>query len=540
MRSWVAPASACACIVVSFTVVLGGSPGSASGGPRQATHGHANEGAAEAIATPMVHQVSLARPADRRCSRVAAPRRQARCEDSLLPPSHAAMDMGKPDYGGGAVPRGLRRSLDALTGPRGVPSRVLTITAAMGTLEVGGVTRPAMTFNGTTPGPTLRVRQGELVEVRLRNQDIRRGVTIHWHGVDVPGREDGVAGVTQNAVLPGEEYVYRFSPPDAGTFWYHSHQDSLRQVRMGLVGAIVVEPAAPADPPAGTDVTSVIHTYGPTLTLDGRTGQVPVSVDAGTSVRVRLVNSDSGAAFVSASSPFLLVAIDGFDIDDPTPLADTAVEIPAGGRVDLAFTPTEEPVRVGVLGGPSFVIGPLGGPDPPALTAGTLFDPLTYGRPGGSTAARSEFGSIDRDFDYRVGQRFGFLDGRYGNWFTINGRMIPDVPMFVVGEGDVVRVRIANTSAAAHPMHLHGHHALVLARNGQPATGAAWWVDSLEVQPGESYELAFVADNPGVWMFHCHNLPHARAGLVTHLMYAGVTSPYAIGRVTSRLANQPE
>ncbi len=450
------------------------------------------------------------------------------------------MDMGRPDYGGGTAPRVARRSLDSLTGPRGTPLRSFTLTAAMGTLDVDGVTRPVMTFNGTTPGPSLRIRQGELVEVRLRNTDIRRGVTIHWHGIDVPGREDGVAGVTQNAVLPGEEYVYRFVPPDAGTYWYHSHQDSLRQVRMGLVGAIVVEPAAPTGQPANADITSVIHIYGATLTLDGRTGEVPVAAESGARVRIRFVNSDSGAAFVSASDPFRVAAIDGVDIEGPTPIAGSAVELPAGGRVDLEVDIAQDPVRVGVLGGPSLVIGPPGGQNPPVLVASTIFDPLTYGTPGGSAAARGAFGVIDRDFSYRIGQRFGYLDGRHGNWFTINGRMVPDVPMFVVADEDVVRVRIHNTSSAAHPMHLHGHHALVVARNGQIATGSAWWVDSLAVQPGESYDLVFAADNPGVWMFHCHNLPHARAGLVTHLMYGGVESPYSIGRVTSRLVNQPE
>ena len=59
-------------------------------------------------------------------------------------------------------------------------------------------------------------------------------------------------------------------------------------------------------------------------------------------------------------------------------------------------------------------------------------------------------------------------------------------------------------------MHLHGHHALVLARNGVAATGSPWWVDSLNVRDDETYDIAFVADNPGIWMDHCHNLEHAR------------------------------
>ncbi|HVQ87191.1 MAG TPA: multicopper oxidase domain-containing protein, partial [Actinomycetes bacterium] len=73
--------------------------------------------------------------------------------------------------------------------------------------------------------------------------------------------------------------------------------------------------------------------------------------------------------------------------------------------------------------------------------------------------------------------------------------------------------------------------------NGEPATGSPWWVDSLNVRDGEDYDIAFVADNPGVWMDHCHNLPHAAQGLVAHLMYLGYTTPYVVGGESD---NQPE
>ncbi|WP_432993733.1 multicopper oxidase domain-containing protein [Dactylosporangium sp. CA-233914] len=78
-------------------------------------------------------------------------------------------------------------------------------------------------------------------------------------------------------------------------------------------------------------------------------------------------------------------------------------------------------------------------------------------------------------------------------------------------------------------MHLHGHHAVVLSGNGVAATGSPWWTDSLEVADGEAYEIAFVADNPGVWVDHCHNLSHAAEGLLAHLAYTGVATPYRIG-----------
>jgi FtsP/CotA-like multicopper oxidase with cupredoxin domain len=123
----------------------------------------------------------------------------------------------------------------------------------------------------------------------------------------------------------------------------------------------------------------------------------------------------------------------------------------------------------------------------------------------------------------------------------VNGGLFPDVPMYVVDEGDVVRMTIRNDSGDVHPMHLHGHHALVLSRDGVPSTGSPWWVDSLEVEDGESFETAFVADNPGVWMFHCHNLEHAADGLVAHLAYTGTSTPFRVGTdIGGGAVNAPE
>jgi FtsP/CotA-like multicopper oxidase with cupredoxin domain len=159
---------------------------------------------------------------------------------------------------------------------------------------------------------------------------------------------------------------------------------------------------------------------------------------------------------------------------------------------------------------------------------------LSYGAPApiGFDPAKAT-----RSFRYDIGRRPGFVQGRPGLWWTVNGHMFPNMPMFVVEEGDVVKVRISNHSGDVHPMHLHGHHAVVLARDGARATGSPWWFDSLNVKDGETFDVAFLADNPGIWMDHCHNLKHARQGLVTHLMYAGVSDPYRVGGAPG---NEPE
>ena len=168
-------------------------------------------------------------------------------------------------------------------------------------------------------------------------------------------------------------------------------------------------------------------------------------------------------------------------------------------------------------------------PQPPET-----LDLLAYGAP---TAVGFDATAPDRTFDYVIGRRIGIIDGRPGNFWTINGRMFPDVPMFHVREGDVVVMRIRNDTGEVHPMHLHGHHVVVLSRGAEAATGSPWWVDSLDVRPGESYEIAFVADNPGIWSDHCHTLAHAVDGLVAHLMYEGVSTPFTINGAEG---NHPE
>jgi FtsP/CotA-like multicopper oxidase with cupredoxin domain len=136
-----------------------------------------------------------------------------------------------------------------------------------------------------------------------------------------------------------------------------------------------------------------------------------------------------------------------------------------------------------------------------------------------------------------LGNRFGFYDGRFNVLYTINGEVFPDTPMFMVQKGDLVKVTFINHSFEDHPMHLHGHHLLVLSRNGDAVSGSPWWTDTLNVAPGETYEVAFLADNPGIWMDHCHNLDHAAVGMVMHLGYDAITSPFEVGRGTP---NQPE
>lgn len=487
--------------------------------------------------------------------------------DSRVPGAYAPTAAGQPDHGSGlhgpnqnaghgqpapedAQPGSADAetleavSVSELTGPEtsGPADVTAELVARTGTVELrAGHPFTGYTLNGSTPGPTIRARAGELVEVTLRNENVADGVTLHWHGVDVPNAMDGVAGVTQDAVPPGESYTYRFRADQVGTFWYYSHQVSHRQVRAGLFGALVLEPdpaeAATTSPAEQGDAVALLHTYPDgTRTVNGRSGQVHHRADPGDVLRVRLINTDDSPTSVwVAGSDFRVVGIDGTEVNAPPPVRDQRVQVTAGGRADLQVqVPSSGGVRIHAPG-VSMVAGPEGAsaPEQPGTPAQVL-DPLTYG-----TAAPLDFEASepDRSFEYNIGRRPGFLRGTPGYWWTVNGRMGHDVPMFIVAEGDVVRFEITNRSGHVHPMHLHGHHVVVLSRDGVPASGSPWWVDSLNVAHGETYEVAFVADNPGIWMDHCHNLPHAVQGLIAHVAYAGVSSPFRLGADTG---NEPE
>jgi FtsP/CotA-like multicopper oxidase with cupredoxin domain len=453
---------------------------------------------------------------------------------SLVPSTYNVMEMGSTDLGGGPAHdhhASSGRSVADLTGPAtGAPDVAVELAATQGRFPLAsGEQVEGYTLNGSSPGPAIEARQGDLVQVTLTNVDVPDGVTLHWHGVDVPNAEDGVAGVTQDAVRPGQEHVYRFVAEDAGTYWYHSHQVSHAQVRGGLFGTLVVLPPGER---AEQDVVATVHTYSGRRTINGSTGENAVITEPGRPVRVRLVNTDNGPlrAWVSGA-PFRIAAVDGTDVHAPTDVTDRGVVVTAGGRVDLLV---DAPARIDTSGGAAIVLGPRFTQIEVAPEPTRQVDLLTYGSPADIAFDPED---ADRRFSYEVGRRIGFLDGKPGFWWTVNGRLFPDVPMFHVQEGDVVRMTISNDSGDVHPMHLHGHHAVVLSRDGVAATGSPWVVDSLNVEDGATYEIAFVADNPGIWMDHCHNLDHARDGLVAHLAYAGVTEPFQVGGDSE---NEPE
>lgn len=450
--------------------------------------------------------------------------------ESRLPGSYDVMDYGLVDLGGGPDSSAAAFSVADEKGAAGTPDLRVTLTAAKAKVRLAsGADVDAWTFDKIVPGPELRVRQGDLVEVTVANKDIAEGVTIHWHGLDVPNAEDGVAGVTQDAVLPGKTYTYRFRPEQVGTFWYHTHENASDGVKRGLYGTLVILPRGPL--PQKLDLTLPVHTFSGRTAIGLNDAVQRRAVKPGTAVRLRLINTNSAAMRIRlAGMQASVVAIDGAEIEPAQVAQGEDIEVGGGGRYDVAFQMPPGAASAEVVGSEAaLVLSPDGTGEPPAGGSRAVFDPASRAAavPGAAT--------FDRRFRLEIGQKPGFLDGRPGRYWSLNGKLYPRVPMFMVSQGDLVLIELINDSGSVHPMHLHGHHFTVLTRNGKAVK--PWSTDTLNMLGHERYEVSFRADNPGIWMLHCHNLPHAADGLTMHVMYDGVETPYRAGDAAH---NHPE
>jgi len=407
-----------------------------------------------------------------------------------------------------------------------------------------GAVIEAWTYNGEI-APELRVKHGDMVEVKLINKDIESGVTIHWHGYNVPNAMDGVPGMTQNVVMPGQSFIYKFRAEQEGTYWFHSHQQAAEQVVKGLFGTLIVEPEQESEI-YDEQLTLINHRWETDQRYKKAFGNSDElqwkQVDAGETVKLRIINAHNHSEkYVLQGTEFGIASIDGVRIQDPQPLSDeTAFRIGSGGRYDVIFTMPDHPVlfKLGDSNNesnPGIIFYNDNPPEKLTFKAeSVMFDPSDYGKPVvNDVTAANEF---DREFQMILGNEMGFYDGKFHFLWTINGEVYPRVPTFIVKEGDKVKTTFVNKSLTEHPMHLHGHHMTVLKKNNEKVS-TPWLTDTLNVMPGESYEVAFIADNPGMWMDHCHNLDHAATGMILHLMYDHVIPSYEVG---TRSGNLPD
>ncbi|SFP97483.1 Multicopper oxidase with three cupredoxin domains (includes cell division protein FtsP and spore coat protein CotA) [Roseivivax halotolerans] len=436
--------------------------------------------------------------------------------------------------------------------PRGVRAALPVLEAGASRVQIApeGYSDTALwTFNGSFPGPELRFAQGERFAWRVENR-LETPTAVHWHGIRIDNAMDGVPGVTQDPILPGTGFDYDFVLPDAGTYWYHSHAQSVEQVERGLYGALVVEETDP--PEVDADITLVIDDIrlgddaqiipdfdnmhdrshagriGNVILTNGRP-QAEYQVRQHDRLRLRLINASNARIFELGLYGLAgwIVALDGMPLAEPEAALDTLTLAPAQ-RMDLIVDVTGEDEafllhfdRTGGYAQASFRIGSgtRARREPPAALPPNPDFPIDLANAvpqrvlmeGGAMRGLSEA--------MHLGE---VLTGRQlaekGLFWALNGQVGRDMlPLLEVPRGQSVRLGIVNDTAFPHAMHLHGmHFAEVL-----PDSTLGPLRDTILLAQGETKELAFAAHNPGDWLFHCHMLGHHAAGMGTFIRVTG-------------------
>ena len=439
------------------------------------------------------------------------------------------------------------------------PASEFKIIAAQGRVSLVGKRYPdtdVWCYDARVPGPELRVRQGEPVRIVVENR-LAEDTTVHWHGIRLPIAMDGVPGISQPPIKPGESFTYEFTPPDAGTFWYHPHADSLQQLGRGMAGALIVEEPQPV--PVDRSVLWVLQDWrlksdaqiasgfgnGMDAAMSGRVGNTVTingavsdrePVRAGERVRLRLVNGALArimALRFEGHKP-LIIAVDGQPCEPHEPDGGRVLLGPAM-RIDLMLDMQGEPgrryrVTDDFYDGLSYWLTELAYDTRAPLREHSLDAPLTLPRnpvpePDLAAAERHELklqgGMMGGGGMAGMG---GMSDASHATW-AINGMStigdgqsgMPPLLTLQLGRSQVLTLR--NDTAWWHPMHLHGHSFRLLRRNGTEVPHRQW-ADTVLVPPRETVDIAFVADNPGDWMLHCHVADHQMSGLMTILRIA--------------------
>ena len=401
-------------------------------------------------------------------------------------------------------------------------------------------------YSGTVPGPVLRPRQGTPFRTAVENR-LTENTTVHWHGIRLPNAMDGVPGLTQKSIAPGERFEYSFTPPDAGTFWYHSHDDSLVQMGRGLAGALIVEEAEP--PAVDRELLWTIQDWrltndaqiasgfnnrmetamdgrvGNTVTINGRVSET-VPVRAGERIRLRLINAAIArlmALHFEGHRP-VIVALDGQPCEPHEP-ADGRVLLGPAMRADVMLDMQGEPghsysVVDDFYDRLTYTLVRLSYGNAPPLRqhpsdAALRLPPNPLPRPDLSSAVVHEV----RMQGGMMGGMGMMGMGADAAW-AINGQSMTGdgdagmPPLFGVDRGRSCVLDFKNETAWWRPMHLHGHSFNVISRGGASVPHDEWG-DTVLVRPREQVRVAFVADNPGDWMLHCHVMEHQVGGLMT-------------------------
>ena len=430
------------------------------------------------------------------------------------------------------------------TASGGGPVREVHLVAAPGEVEVApGRTYRTWLYNGQFPGPEIRAKEGERLRITVENQ-LPEETTIHWHGIPLENAMDGVPGLTQEPIAPGDTFVYEYEATPAGTYIFHSHVNL--QLDRGLLGALVIEERTPhvaydreytlmlddflpGEPQplselagrgcmmGGGMMGGIVPPYEGLL-INGRLPEDPAVFEAkrGERLRIRFVNPGGANTYrvAIAGHRMSVTHTDGRPVE---PVEVDSFYIGMGERYDVI-------VEANNPGAWTVMAAPVEGDAPPAQAVLRYTDAARSapvegapeGLQGGRLLEYRDLQSVetlpaggsgpDRTFDLTLS---GGMMMNPDVW-TIDGQAYPDADLLEIREGERVRVNIMNMSMMLHPMHLHGH----FFRAGNAVK------DTIIAEPHMGrVSFDFLADNPGRWFFHCHNLYHLHSGMAREFRY---------------------
>ena len=408
------------------------------------------------------------------------------------------------------------------------------------------ITTGMVSLSPNAPPPVLYGKQGDVMRLPVRNT-LPDYTAMHWHGLRIPNQMDGVPYLTQMPIGEGETFAYEFTPPDAGTYWYHPHCMTMDQMAHGLTGVMVI--AEPEDP--GFDSEQVINlrdfrldedgVFLPAYTARGAArggtfGNVHTAnwLDspiydhpAGGLVRLRVVNTDTTRIHKLNLNAVdaRIIAWDGHpvDVELPTPTADEPLLLGPGQRVDFAVAmPEDEGQTVDLMakfpGQPPRTMTRLRATGPSAARDLRELRPLPVNPTTKPDLTNAELHEFVFGWTPEGGEPNNGFCGSLGyNFWSINRKLWPGDaaegvgPLATLKQGQSYVLRLRNESPNLHPIHLHGLVFVPLKSNLR--TLPPLLTDTMLLLKDEVVDIALVADNPGDWAFHCHVIEHQKTGL---------------------------
>ena len=443
--------------------------------------------------------------------------------------------------------------LDACGPPLG-PAQAdlsLDIQPAHFNIMADRATQNMVSLAADAPPPVLRARQGMPFVASVTNR-LTDYTTMHWHGVRLPNAMDGVPYLTQFPLRQDESFRYEFTPPDAGTYWYHPHCMTMELMALGLTGALIVEEKD--DPGFDSDIVLNLRDFrlgddgqftdlytargaarGGTLgtVMTANWAQDPThDAPTGGLVRLRVLATDTARIYklFLPDTKGKIIAMDGHPVAVPLPwpTAGDPLILSPGQRVDFAIEmPSDEGQEISLMtdvpGAPRRLarLRAIGGQENRSMADLKPLAPNHLSEPdlAGAEVVEFVFGwSPSGDLPNNG------LCGTLGYTFwSINRTPWPGDasgvgPLATLKQGESYILRLRNESPNAHPIHLHGLAFKPIRSNKREL--AANWSDTALLLKGETLDVALVADNLGDWAFHCHVIEHQKTGLAGYIRVA--------------------